>query len=88
MSALTRGPVNKFVPITTSDTVDLVRYQQTQQLTDGVYIGGAGVLVAVMADNTVCSFTATVAGSILPIGVRRINATSTTATLLVALYQI
>jgi hypothetical protein len=88
MSLLTRGPLNKFIPITTSDTVDLVRYQQTQQLTDGIYVGGAGNLVAVMADNSTCVFTAPPVGTVLPIGVRRINATSTTATLLVALYQI
>jgi hypothetical protein len=83
------GPLNKFEAITPSDTVDLPRYSQTKQLTDGIYVGGgAGVLVAVMADNTICTFAGAITGRILPIGVRRINATSTSATNLVAVYQI
>jgi acetoacetate decarboxylase len=89
MSLLTRGPLNRFEAITPSDTVDLPRYTQTKQLTDGVYVGaGAGVVVAVMADNTTCIFKGAITGRILPIGVRRINATTTTATDLVAVYQI
>jgi hypothetical protein len=83
------GPLNKFEPITPSDTVDIPRYTQTQQLTDGVYVGGgAGVIVAVMADRSTCTFAGAITGSILPIGVRRINASATTATNLVAVYQI
>jgi hypothetical protein len=41
-----------------------------------------------MADNTICTFAGAITGRILPIGVRRINATSTSATNLVAVYQI
>lgn len=73
---------NKSHAITTSDTVDI-----PQGLTDAVYVGGAGVVVAVFQDGSTLSFT-TVAGSVLPLRVKRINATGTTATLLNALYTI
>jgi hypothetical protein len=81
------GPFNRFEPITQSDTVDLPRYQQTTQLTDGVYVGASGSVVAFMADGTLGLFFAEVSGTILPIGVRRIHTVST-AQFLVALYQI
>jgi acetoacetate decarboxylase len=84
----TRGPLNRFELITPSDTVDLSRYTQTKQLTDGIYIGGSGSIVAMMADGTTATFQAALNGTILPIGVRRVNATNTTATGLIAVYQI
>lgn len=79
---LTNTVFNKAHAITTSDTVDI-----PQGLTDAVYVGGAGVVVAVLPDGSTANFTA-VAGSTLPIKVKRINTTSTTATLLVALYLV
>ena len=51
------------------------------------YVGGAGVVVAVWPDGSTSSLTAT-AGSVLPLRLIRVNSTSTTATLLVALYTI
>jgi hypothetical protein len=74
-------PYNKAAAITTSDATNL-----PGGLTEAVYVGGAGVVVAVFEDGTTANFTA-VAGAILPLRVKRINATSTTATLLVALYR-
>ena len=53
----------------------------------GLYVGGAGVVVAVWPDGSTSSLTAT-AGSVLPLRLIRVNSTSTTATLLVALYTI
>jgi len=74
-------PYNRAVAITPSDSVDL-----PQGPTEAVYVGGAGIVVAVFPDGSAASFTA-VAGEILPLKVKRINSTSTTATLLVALYR-
>lgn len=61
--------------------------------TRGVYVGGTGDLVVKFADNgdpTVAGgtvkFSAVPVGLILPIQVNCINSTSTTATLIVALY--
>jgi len=73
-------PYTEAIAIVTSDTVDIGR------LTDAVYVGGAGIVQAVMQNNRVAAFTA-VAGATLPIRVRRVNATSTTATLMLALYN-
>ena len=52
---------------------------------EGIYVGGAGIVQVVRPDGTVVAFTA-VAGSVLPVRAIRVNAVSTTATLMVALY--
>ena len=66
--------------ITTSDTVDLPK------LTRGLYVGGAGNVAVVGTDDVVTIFTGALVGSILPVVAKRVNATSTTATSLIALY--
>jgi hypothetical protein len=71
----------EWLPITTSDTVDLARF------TDGILVGGAGDVAAVMQNNRAVTLTGLPAGAWVPIKARRINATGTTATSLVALYQ-
>jgi len=72
---------NKAAAITPSDATDIAG-----GVTEAVYVGGAGVVAAVFGDGTVVNFTA-IAGATLPLKVKRINSTNTTATLLVALYQ-
>jgi hypothetical protein len=67
--------------LTPSNTVDLPR------LTDAVYVGGAGIVQAVLQNDSVVPFTCVVA-QILPVKVKRVNATGTTATLLNALVHI
>jgi hypothetical protein len=52
----------------------------------GLYVGGAGNLVAVGLDDVAVTFTAVAAGTVLPITAKRVNSTSTTATAIVALY--
>jgi len=79
---------NKIRSITTSDTVDLPDFTATSRLTDAIWVGGAGNLVAVQQDGTTATFTAVAAGVTIPVAARRINASSTTATLLQALYMI
>jgi hypothetical protein len=71
--------------ITPHDSTNIVQ-PGAHRHTDAVYVGGAGVVQAVFPDGTAVAFTA-VAGQILPIGVIRVNATGTTATLLVGLYD-
>ena len=67
--------------ITKSDTVDF-----PDGPSNAIYVGGAGIVVAVMADSgDVVSFTC-VAGQTLPIRAKRVNSTTTSATLMVALY--
>jgi hypothetical protein len=75
-------PFNQWRPITPSDTVNL------PTLTDALWVGGAGDIAAVMQNGSMPVVLAGVpAGSWLPLAVTRINATGTTATGLVALYE-
>lgn len=78
---------NTGIAITTSDTADFGPFLATERLTDAIYVGVSGNLVAVWQDGTTTTFTAA-AGGVLPIAVRRINATNTTADDLVALYEV
>jgi hypothetical protein len=80
-------------PITISDTVniDLVTMGggvggPWVKCTDAIWVGGAGIVAAVMQNDVVVNFTCT-AGTELRIAAKRVNATNTTATLLVALYH-
>lgn len=68
-----------FFVIPPSDTVNLTKRCRA------VYVGGAGNIVAVDDAGTAVTFSAVPAGTVLPIEAKRINATGTTATLLVAL---
>jgi hypothetical protein len=75
---------NIYVPITKSDTVNFLPVAN-RTLCDAIYVGGAGIVVAVQEDGTAVSFTC-VAGQLLPVAAKRVNLTTTTATLMVALY--
>ncbi len=76
-------PYNVWQAVTTSDTANLPLGQ-----CDAFYVGVAGDVVAINPQGAAVTFTAMVAGAIYPITVIRINATSTTATNLVALYSV
>lgn len=54
---------------------------------DAIYVGGAGIVVVALIDNTTQQFTC-VAGQVLPIKGRRVNNTTTSATLMLALYYL
>lgn len=66
--------------VTPSDSTDF------DTICRAIYVGGAGNVVAVRHDGTAVTFTGVPAGTVLPIAVRRINSTSTTATAIVALF--
>jgi len=70
---------NVWTPVTPSDSADLPR------LTDGIWVGTGGNVAAVMQNNTVPTTLAVPSGAWLPIVARRINATNTTASGIVAL---
>ncbi|MBY5821473.1 hypothetical protein [Rhizobium leguminosarum] len=74
------APASGFAAITPHDSTDLT------YVTRAIFVGGAGNLVAVDEQNNAVTFTGVTAGSVLPIRVRRVNSTSTTATALVALW--
>jgi hypothetical protein len=73
------SPATHAFAITPSDTVPLEFFSRA------IYVGGAGNISVVMLDDSTIPFAGLVAGSILPIRVKRVNSTGTTATNLVAL---
>lgn len=73
---------NKAAAITTSNTVNI-----PEGPTDAIVVGGTGNLVAVF-ENDVAVTLAVTAAQLLPVRIKRVNATSTTATGLVALYTV
>ena len=77
---LDSGPALSFAAVTPDDSTNL------SQDTRGLYIGVAGNVVAVTTDDTAVTFVGVAAGQILPISCKRVNATSTTATNIVALF--
>ncbi len=75
------APSSSAGTITPNDATDLSAYCKR------IYVGGTGSVTLIGVDDTVSvTFAAVPAGSILPVGARRVLATGTTATKLVALY--
>lgn len=74
------------VAITKSDTVnfDLVN---NSPVCDAIYVGGAGIVVAVLQNDATVNYTC-VAGQLLAVRAKRVNSTTTTATLMVAQYSV
>jgi hypothetical protein len=50
-----------------------------------LYVGGAGNIAVLMEDDSTATFSSVPAGTLLPIRVKRVNSTNTTATLILAL---
>ena len=74
------SPSASYFAVTPNDTTDLANYARS------LYVGGAGtVVVDSPAGDTTISFVGVAAGTILPICVKRVRATNTTATNIVAL---
>ena len=73
-------PAEYAVSVTPSDTVDLA--QQSRAL----YIGTGGNLSVLVLDGSTVLFAGLNAGQILPVRIKRVLATGTTASSIVALY--
>lgn len=73
---------NYFEAHSKSDTVNIVA-----GLTDALYVGTTGTVIAVMQTGDTCAFVGVPAGAILPISIKRVNSASTTASNFVALYE-
>lgn len=78
---LSPSPAEAVAPVTKSDTVDLARIPCRS-----LWIGGAGDVAVVCQDGSVATIAGVNAGTLLPIAVKRVNSTNTTATSIVALY--
>lgn len=74
------SPARSALMVVPSDTNPL------PQVSRAVYVGQGGDLSVVMAGGETVTFEAVVAGSLLPIRVNRVNATSTTAASILSLW--
>ena len=79
MTDFTTLPAYSAKSITPSDTDEF-------PVTRAIYVGSAGDIVVVMGDGTQLTFAGAVAGSVLPIRVKKVLSTDTTASSLIALY--
>ena len=80
MSTTILTPYRAAAAVTPSDSADI-------PVTDALYIGGAGAVVVITVNGDTVTFSAVPVGTILPIAASRVKSTSTTATLILALYR-
>lgn len=73
------GPATDAFAITPNDSADLV------QVTRGLFVGAGGDVVIVTRAGTTATFTNIQGGAVLPLRVRRILATGTTASGIIGL---
>jgi hypothetical protein len=73
------GPAGTAFAITPADAADL------SEVTRSLYVGGPGNISVVMLSGAQLTFQGLAAGTILPVRVRRVRATGTTATSIVGL---
>lgn len=80
MASAFSDPAVNALAVTPSDSTDL-----TAAPCRALYVGTGGNISAVVGGNTV-TFTGVPSGSILPVRISRVRATSTTASNIIALY--
>lgn len=74
-------PATNAAVVTPSDSTDFAF-----GVSKALYVGGTGNMVVVTQGGDAVTFSAIPVGTIIPIQAKRINSTSTTATLIVAMY--
>lgn len=77
-------PANVTAPATHVETVTPDNTTELVYVSRGLWVGGAGNIAVLMADGTTATIAGVAAGTLLPLCVRRVNSTNTTATLMVA----
>lgn len=82
---LPQVPYNYAAAITKSDSVNITLPGSAVKVA-AIFVGGAGNLVAVFEDDSTATFVGLAAGTVLPVSVKRVNSTNTTATSLLALF--
>ena len=85
MAAQTLQSFNYTKEFSKSDTVNSPQIQG--RYPDAIWVGGAGIVVAVNEDGSTSAITV-VAGTFLPVRCIRVNSTTTSASLFVGLWQI
>ena len=72
--------------ITKSDTTVFDNIGANPPPARSIYVGGAGDLSVIMSDDSAVTFSSVPAGMVIPITVKKVMSTGTTATLLIGLY--
>jgi hypothetical protein len=81
------APATHAAPVTPNDSADLSGFTAPFAYARALYVGGAGdVVVDTAGGETAVKFSAVPAGMVLPVRCKRVRATNTTATLIVALW--
>jgi len=74
------SPASNAAAVTPSDSTDLGVFSRA------LYVGGAGNISAIMLGGQTVTFSGVPAGSLLPLRVKRVRSTDTTATNIVAIW--
>ena len=83
------GSYDRAVEIAASDTVNIaVPSGRVPPVCDAIYVGGSGDIAVVFSNDQAVTFTSALAGTILPVAAKRVNATLTSATGLLALFNV
>ena len=77
---------NLNLPIVPDDATNLPQFTTRNLLTSAVYVGVLGDVVTVDQNNATVTWKAVPAGTFLPVAVKRVNGSGTTAQFLVACY--
>jgi hypothetical protein len=73
-------------PATSAEDINPTDSQDLGTVPRAIYIGGAGDLAVVTLNGSSVKFIGLLAGTILPVRVKRVKSTGTTATALISLY--
>lgn len=77
--------VSKTTPATGGEAVTPSDATELTYISRALWVGGAGAVAVLMETGEVLTLSGVPAGTLLPLRVKRVNATNTTATLIVAL---
>lgn len=81
-----RASIDQMPPASGGETVTPHDTNELTSVSRGLYVGVGGNVAVVMADGTALTFVGVAAGTLLPLRVKQVKATNTTATSMVAVY--
>jgi hypothetical protein len=87
MAEFTLAPLNQALAVVPDD-VNAFRISGTLKTTNALYVGSSGDVNVVFPDGSTMIFTAVPAGTWLPIKIQRVNNAYTSASNMVALFQL
>jgi hypothetical protein len=83
------GSYDRAVAITKSDTVNIAPPAgRVPPCCDAIYVGGSGDIAVVFSNDQAVTFIGALAGTIIPVAAKRVNSANTSATDLLALFNV